>query len=552
MNSVFLVLFTIVYFTNCVKCVRNEHQCVIRKPGSGMAQTQVWFLYIKQLLFSYLQKTTAAVIHMLKLLHNVFQVSFCFVQYRKVVDNENWTGISKATGILERKYDTSSFQTVETHINRDKTTFFQKIWKMQPAKQVAMNMTFHEIYFSTAIGGCYRAALEIFITDSNKFRRNLFQFCGFYSEVVVYLNHNNFGIEIFLLHNVLYSFKLSFAVFSRFIQYTHRSSSHGEGITNPTIHHTLCLAQHVQSYFHIKVRKDKRLNVYVTHHEQMNVTFYDGPGLWSETRSAHSHRGFISSTFQCMLVATLPLGSSPEDPAKLVRVLLSELKSHQSKVVLQSAVMSLPNKHCGINSCFVNLYTAPKLKLNVTVTQIVSSPNDADGRICTHSGFLTIQTSEDKFKESVVLCTNHSSVVEQSRSFYSTGPVLSIVLYWYKHHSSIHTTLNISRTTCHAATINLCRMMYMHDTQNYEANKKYIVTFAHIIFLPKSTHRPIGKVKSFFFNFVLRKPCVVLSSDDQELLSEPQFCYYINKPHLYMELKSFGFTEVNSLKSKDE
>jgi len=100
--------------------------------------------------------------------------------------------------------------------------------------------------------------------------------------------------------------------------------------------------------------------------------------------------------------------------------------------------------------CSIIINTSPLYHINVTVMNFSFVGNYHYE--CKHGGLLSAELLGNKYKESAPLC--ESEIGYPGRSFYSENSSLIMVLYWYKHLSSIETTLFISLTKCKAVEIN--------------------------------------------------------------------------------------------------
>lgn len=527
---------------------------------------QVWFQYVKQLTLKYLQnvKHTLVVRSILFLLH---QVSTTFVRYRAIYNHNAWAEMTKATGRISKKYDISSFQLVVSTVNGERLTKFWKIWHLKPAKLIAINLTIDEIYFSTAPGGCQRGRMDISHFWSPQNKSSLFQFCGYHSTLSLFLNNRHVAVELCLVQSVLFVVDISFSAIDQHTQQTMHSLSQKESIGD-TVSHLSCSTSTKESHFKITVRKDKRIFLRVSQEQQMTFTVYDGPGLWSSVcqqftiaNLTWSNFTCVTSTFQCTVTTMDWISSSFHFINVLHFSLYDYFPRHNIIEGVTTTRFSLPNSQCDMNSCKVTVsvhlldWADTNLNLNLTVTKLTTTKNYIDGRVCVLSGLLTVETDGNSFKESDVLCTAHSAVNAQSRSFYSFGLRTTVVLFWYKHYSSIQTTLEISTTECEIVHMNLCRMTFTawfetnmtYQMREYQAQKRNIIETQPIVFLPRvnKNHQQISmKNTKFFFQYFLQKTCVVLDIVEKEInSSEPAKCsYFPPQTNLYLELSNPGYS----------
>ena len=112
-------------------------------------------------------------------------------------------------------------------------------------------------------------------------------------------------------------------------------------------------------------------------------------------------------------------------------------------------------------------------QLNVTVFQMKNTGNNDT---CNYGGLAVIEESNIHYRESSA-CENHNGFKKLSRSFYSNGFSISLVLYWYKEYSTIHTTLRIFKTKCKVAIINPCQVFSSY--KHYQSSDKLYLKHSH-------------------------------------------------------------------------
>ena len=75
---------------------------------------------------------------------------------------------------------------------------------------------------------------------------------------------------------------------------------------------------------------------------------------------------------------------------------------------------------------------------------------------CKYGGITTVEYLDNKYKESITICQNHSGQIEKSIIIYSKNTSLVLVLYWYNMYQNITSSFTFSLTRCKTVTIKLC------------------------------------------------------------------------------------------------
>ncbi len=104
-------------------------------------------------------------------------------------------------------------------------------------------------------------------------------------------------------------------------------------------------------------------------------------------------------------------------------------------------------------SCFSFSVKEHDSHINVTVTDM--KVGEKSNMFCLYGGFVTAELSDlGWYKESNILCENISEKATESRSFYSQGSTLDLLLFWYSQLITAKTSVSV--THCKAAVIDLC------------------------------------------------------------------------------------------------
>ncbi len=119
--------------------------------------------------------------------------------------------------------------------------------------------------------------------------------------------------------------------------------------------------------------------------------------------------------------------------------------------ILNDHVLHLPNNLCSKYTCILSIDAKYGHQVNVTANKI--SLTGFHNSMCLFGGLVATENLQDKYIETDILCEEHDEAVNPSRSLYSQRSSLILLLYWYKSHGTINTTVTISTTQCQSITI---------------------------------------------------------------------------------------------------
>ncbi len=234
---------------------------------------------------------------------------------------------------------------------------------------------------------------------------------------------------------------------------------------------------------HIKMKKLGALFLYT-------ARVFDGPDPWSEEIVSHSL--YITSTFQCFV--EMLHHSSEEDTGSFRRSIHFPkhgvgFESFETESVFEfiqdnkyPTELVLPSESCTRYFCLWSLQTTYPHKLNISIIHFdyVGSPHSS----CTYGGLLGIEKSKYKYRETATFCQRTPKRDKKVITpIYSHTSQIKLLLYWYKHHCTIETTLSVDRITClffeidHCSIISQEKMPGIDWVQIGETKNDFVMVF---------------------------------------------------------------------------
>ncbi len=350
-------------------------------------------------------------------------------------------------------------------------------WMFRPHRTLSFNITFLTVNFSLKFVNCHFAKLNINSTNWNELR-----YCGTQSKFQVFADFVKFDIHLEITAYILHHVNAFFTVLDKHLIGTFDGSVHTS--ENIGFCSFLKLNNKSEVLFYL-IQSDKTTFITVT---VANWTFHkvlDGPGLESDDirpfKNAHS-----SSTFQCvvLLLAQMLKGT---DLSKL-DFLSQEVKTFKTINVTTKEIVELgiPNEFCS-KPCVIKLRLEPGFQLNVTVNNMVYK--GIDNAVCLYGGLVLLEKLTLENKQIASLCKTHNEDVTRPKNYYSINSSVVIVLFWYKHYSSVSSSIQISHTKCKPVEICDCSLaLYCEHPENYDCKNylNYVSRYTEVNFTSQS------------------------------------------------------------------
>ncbi len=240
------------------------------------------------------------------------------------------------------------------------------------------------------------------------------------------------------------------------------------------------------TYF-LQVKKADHLILNISLVDHKSVVVFDGPGIKSETLTGNGDVLSLSS-FQCFIV--LMYMNSISTATTISRFLISftsEPLTSLQELQVRSVLDINSSDVCDTNPCIVSFRAQNNNRINLTVLALhyvgEESPN------CTHGGLLTVESEQNNFEETAVLCS-----LNQRKTYYSRNSSLSLVLYSYQNYSALDTTIRVAVTKCSSIHLSNCEFLKKCGKQGKQNNiicTSYLadITRGSTVFLrPQTSH----------------------------------------------------------------
>ena len=208
--------------------------------------------------------------------------------------------------------------------------------------------------------------------------------------------------------------------------------------------------------FLIRVLHTLKVRVDIISDIQNRYVIYDGPGNIFNTMSKHGTKTYyITSTFQCFLqILTTNFIQNHEHYFKVYSA-VNHKRIHQKIKPGFTNVPLIPFDSCQQNLCYITLETSKHFHLYLTVLSM-----SAQSFVYPTCLFKVLHISEllgtHKRKISEFCYTLNSLSHLSMRSFYTSGNMLYLIMYWYKGYSSISAVVSVSVSKCQAIQVDVC------------------------------------------------------------------------------------------------
>ena len=321
--------------------------------------------------------------------------------------------------------------------------FYQFTANFKMDKMLSLNLTLHDLYFSSGYVDCKRGNMSIF--KSMKTVQPSIFYCGYHSEFSIYPGESNVSILTSVYAHILMVLNATFSVTdSKLVR------------TFPTKYYS-----HMTSFFIWNVYENyAEINIFVqtwkTHTIKLQLlqkyvqwhVVYNGPGHESailDQINVYKNKVYIynCSSFQC-LINIIPNDSENT----FVNYSSIQLETILKKEIHETSYMTLSgNFNCSIRPCLIVLHAQSDFQVNVTVMEMSYKSKKSYCQDCRYGG-LFFTGWKGNGKEIGSFCQNHSYFTEVSRSYYSSNSTLIMVFYTYDEYSTINVTLKLSQTKC--------------------------------------------------------------------------------------------------------
>ena len=209
--------------------------------------------------------------------------------------------------------------------------------------------------------------------------------------------------------------------------------------------------------YHFNIQVEKNLCIEVKSEIKSSIILFDGPGFQSKVLNS-SFPIYKTSTFQCVILL-LKL-SSLIGVLNFTSILLA---IDQHLKVKNPTRFALPDKRKNLAPLVLSIGVAHGLNVNVSLYTIKQTGRFLHSPDCKFSGVAFFEKSIHIIHEIECVCQDFNHTLGFNQNVYSSGPLVTLVLYWYKEYSEIAVVLNVSSTKCQVITIDPCVASYYCD-----------------------------------------------------------------------------------------
>ncbi len=375
--------------------------------------------------------------------------------------------VKRVCAHLQMSSDMFSFHKIHisySHLYRLFVLYASFVWHFELDKTLSLNLTFKDITFIAVPVNFENGSLscEFGSLKVSKFRSSthFFAFCGQQSIFSFYPPFRNFVATTFV--NIQTTFTVEAFISVLDYERTIKSSvpcrtcspEGGRHWTDPVLTYKIPIVENLytSSIFHIQVPKIKHIVIFSHLSERLLVL--DGPGFLSQEIKPKDLM-FILSSF-CSIIQQLLKSSNMSHNSTFSYLSTSSEIKHFSFSEISSLFIpsgSICQTGNTIN-CLFQINASQQRVLNVTVLNILYEGKPSG--CCRFGGFTTGEISNGSYCEKAILCQNHGRTLNASRSFYSYGSSMIIILYLYKPYSNITVEISVNSTNCRHIELNIC------------------------------------------------------------------------------------------------
>ncbi len=382
--------------------------------------------------------------------------------------------VKNASGVFSFKYPESDFKYYASFIGLGTRNVH---WNFIVDKMLSFNCSFLSLYFSRRVRSlvgstpCEQGNLQLNKTQ-NILHLSKLKFCQHYSQFYIYVHHSHVTVNMMSHYTVACAVKFAFTVFDKQLVETAKEVSPIASHKTPFSVVAFKDHSHLISYL-VQVEKTRYIILTMSNETKFGnrIFTYDGPDFRSKETELTTNVQ-IFSTFQCLLQV--------QTNRDFMSILCFNFSSDQ-QTILHTVFLdgkfprrvTLPNQQCSNHICTVKVTTSSSLKVNATTTNY--SATGKPDYTCIFGGLVVANSTTSGISE--LICQMEKSVnTLEGRSFYSWASSVVFLLFWYKHHSTIFTSLHLSSTACLNVIFDPCSDYFvMYDTFTNEQQKSGIL-----------------------------------------------------------------------------
>ncbi len=330
---------------------------------------------------------------------------------------------------------------------------FKLFWKL------TLNITVDQLFLSSGNFDCKESKLMIWTPDTETW------YCGHHSRFFIFPPDWRCDIVLVHMQRVLFLLDSSFFVIDSFHTLSHHFVEGNPFSSYLVVFSYLFWEVDGEIICTINVNIAERIMIERSFLAQMFHVF-DGPGFLSPLVQ-EKNRTLSCSSFICVVIWKTQKQTMKNQRIKYISI---ENVVHTKILVDSSYLLSMNSRHLSDNNVIIVRFSASEgLRLNASLidltyvgASVVLHDHVLSGPVCTNAG-LVIGHSIKFDNQEQRLCTNFSLAIGYSRSFYSTGSSMNVLLFSFPKYGSISVLVNISVTACRLLEANLCETYLLKD-----------------------------------------------------------------------------------------
>ena len=314
-----------------------------------------------------------------------------------------------------------------------------------------MNITFFIIHLREPSANCKHDKL---VVGENG---EMYTYCRFHSNFNLYPKFDKFSVKTLKLLRP-FEMNSTFSITDKDLIFN--TVNFPQNVSNSdSIYKPQCYKVGGKFYvtsFLIRVPHTLKVRVDIISKIQNEYVIYDGPGNIFDTMSIHGTKSYyIASAFQCFIQMLITSFIQNHEHYFEFYSVVNHKRIHQKIKPGFTNVLLIPIDSCQENLCYITLETSKHFHLNFTVLSM--SVQSSVYLTCLFRGLHISElfgTHQRKISEFCYTLNSPSHL--SMRSFYTSGNMLYLIMYWYKGYSTISAVLSVSVTKCQAIQVDAC------------------------------------------------------------------------------------------------
>ena len=371
-------------------------------------------------------------------------------------------------------------------------------------KRLSLNITVHDLFFSSGTVNCETGSLSIFELKLEKVKHRSLLYCGFHSEFNIYPGTNMFSIVSSVHSHILMFLHAVFYVTDSNLLKTFPAAkqSHTIPVSIWNVHENYT---EISLFIQISKCHKVKLQLSQTYFEWHLV--YNGPGqnsaiLNPDNVNKNNVYLYSCSSFQCFVDSI-----SNRNETIFVNYSSVQLETKLRKEINSTKYVTLFGSDCNSKPCIVVLHAQHDFQVNVTIVGMSYKSRKLHSPDCRYGGLVLKEDLTENEKETPPFCQNHSAFTQVSRSYFSSNSTLVMVFYIYEEYSKMNVTLKLSQTKCKPVVLSF------YDLQLFCHHKYHNDCGKYLEQITQGTSLLLSQPNAEFYNIIFsmsKEECVII------------------------------------------